>query len=349
MIMKKIFLFGGVVAALMGLASCDDSFDDWASLKTADAPTASAAYGLTFTGSGTDIDMNAENLPDSIDLVTVASTDTMVSNFIVKNVTLNGGKIAYRLVDGKTARVSVKDLDEAAKQQLKSQKYEQRKLNVDVTTAAVLKNGTAVQVLGSVVQNETPLKTPDVDANGYFILGDGANGWKQTEMLASTDGNYYKGFMYLNNNGFKFSTETNWDGTNYGAGFSTAKDAANMSLPDGYTEGYYQVELDLAAKKMTLTAITTIGIIGDATASGWDASTPMTYDKDSHTWVLKDATLKAGELKFRANDGWDINWGGTTDALTQGGANIKITEEGTYDIVLHALADGQAYCTLTKK
>lgn len=461
MIMKKIFLFGGVVAALMGLASCDDSFDDWASLKTADAPTASAAYGLTFTGSGTDIDMNAENLPDSIDLVTVASTDTMVSNFIVKNVTLNGGKIAYRLVDGKTARVSVKDLDEAAKQQLKSQKYEQRKLNVDVTTAAVLKNGTAVQVLGSVVQNETPLKTPDVDANGYFILGDGANGWdptkplmmketaegshiykatmtttgntnwfkfygassyhgastswadvnavqygcatdgdaatfnyvtwgdavkaptiegagtwivtfdantwtysiskpvlymagdangwKQTEMLASTDGNYYKGFMYLNNNGFKFSTETNWDGTNYGAGFSTAKDAANMSLPDGYTEGYYQVELDLAAKKMTLTAITTIGIIGDATASGWDASTPMTYDKDSHTWVLKDATLKAGDLKFRANDGWDINWGGSTDNLVQNGANLKIDEAGKYFIQFFPNCETKSYCTITKK
>ena len=207
MIMKKIFLFGGVVAALMGLASCDDSFDDWASLKTADAPTASAAYGLTFTGSGTDIDMNAENLPDSIDLVTVASTDTMVSNFIVKNVTLNGGKIAYRLVDGKTARVSVKDLDEAAKQQLKSQKYEQRKLNVDVTTAAVLKNGTAVQVLGNVVQNETPLKTPDVDAKGYFILGDGANGWDPTKplmMKETAEGSHiYKATMTTTGN-------TNW-------------------------------------------------------------------------------------------------------------------------------------------
>lgn len=73
------------------------------------------------------------------------------------------------------------------------------------------------------------------------MAGD-ANGWKQTEMLASTDGNYYKGFMYLNNNGFKFSTETDWSGTNYGAGFSTAADAANMTLPDGYAEGYYQVE-----------------------------------------------------------------------------------------------------------
>ena len=50
-------------------------------------------------------------------------------------------------------------------------------------TAAILKNGTAVQVLGNVVQNETPVKTPDVDSKGYFILGDCANGWDPTKPL----------------------------------------------------------------------------------------------------------------------------------------------------------------------
>ena len=50
-------------------------------------------------------------------------------------------------------------------------------------TTAILKNGTAVQVLGNVVQNETPVKTPDVDSKGYFILGDCANGWDPTKPL----------------------------------------------------------------------------------------------------------------------------------------------------------------------
>ena len=226
--------------------------------------------------------------------------------------------------------------------------------NGDAATFNYLTWGDAVQT-PSIEGAGTWIVTLDANTWTYsvskpvlYMAGD-ANGWKQTEMLVSTDGNYFKGFMYLNNNGFKFCTETNWDGTNYGAGFSTVADAANISLPDGYQEGYYQVELDLSAKKMMLTAITTIGIIGDATPSGWDASTPMTYDKDSHAWVIKDATLKAGELKFRANDAWEINWGGTTEALTQGGDNLKIKEDGIYDIELHALADGQAYCTITKK
>lgn len=99
---------------------------------------------------------------------------------------------------------------------------------------------------------------------------------------------------------------------------------------------------------MELTPITTIGIIGDATPGGWDASTPMTYSKADGAWVIKDVTLKDGELKFRANDAWDINWGGTTDALTQNGANLKMSE-GTYDIKLYAWADGFAKCEMTKK
>ena len=50
-------------------------------------------------------------------------------------------------------------------------------------------------------------------------------------------------------------------------------------------------------------------------------------------------------MKFRANDDWAINWGGTLDALTQGGANITVAA-GTYDIQLFAWCDGKAYATL---
>ena len=152
----------------------------------------------------------------------------------------------------------------------------------------------------------------------------------------------------MNNNGFKFCSEKSWDGTNYGAGFSTAGNADNISLPEGNDEGFYKIVLNLDAKTLELTPITTIGIIGDATPNGWDASTPMTYSKADGAWVINDAQLKDGELKFRANDGWDINWGGTPDALTQGGANMKVAA-GTYDIKLYAWADGFAKCIMTKK
>lgn len=189
--------------------------------------------------------------------------------------------------------------------------------------------------------------TYTVSSPVLYLAGD-ANGWNQTEPFASTDGINFWGFAYLNNNGFKFCSQKDWKGTNYGTDFSTAADAGNISLPEGNEEGFYKIVLNLDSKTMELTPITTIGIIGDATPGGWDASTPMTYSKEDGAWVIKDVTLKDGELKFRANDAWDINWGGTPDALTQGGDNLKMSE-GTYDIKLYAWANGYAKCELTKK
>ena len=186
------------------------------------------------------------------------------------------------------------------------------------------------------------------------MAGD-ANGWKQIDYLGSTDGDNFSGFMYLNNKGFKFSSEANWDGTNYGADFSTDTQAANISLPTGDADGYYKVDLTLSTKKMTFTPITVIGLVGDATPNGWpsDANPKgdavMTYNVADRAWEISGVTLKSGELKFRANYAWDINWGGTTDNLTQSGANIKITEDGTYDIKLYAWADGFAKYEITKK
>jgi hypothetical protein len=75
----------------------------------------------------------------------------------------------------------------------------------------------------------------------------------------------------------------------------------------------------------------------------------MTYNKTDRAWEVSGITLKTGEIKFRANSDWAINWGGTTDKLTQGGANIKIADDGTYDIKLYAWADGFAKCEITKK
>ena len=43
--MKKIFLYSGVLLSMLSFASCVDSFNDWAELKTYEAAT-NGAYGL---------------------------------------------------------------------------------------------------------------------------------------------------------------------------------------------------------------------------------------------------------------------------------------------------------------
>lgn len=186
-----------------------------------------------------------------------------------------------------------------------------------------------------------------------YMKGD-ANGWDGYDYLSGEDGVKFTGFMYLNQNGFKFTTAPDWSGTGYGANFDTAPDAANIVITE--PAGYYQVDVDLSEKTYTLTPITSIGIIGSASPNGWDSDVDMTYvpyNKDTKEvngyWEVKNITLSAGEIKFRANDGWDISWGGELDNLTtKNGGNITV-EAGTYDIKLYAWAEGFAKCVMTKK
>lgn len=186
-----------------------------------------------------------------------------------------------------------------------------------------------------------------------YMKGD-ANGWDGYDYLSGEDGVKFTGFMYLNQNGFKFTTAPDWSGTGYGANFDTAPDVANIVITE--PAGYYQVDVDLSEKTYTLTPITSIGIIGSASPNGWDSDVDMTYvpyNKDTKEvngyWEVKNITLSAGEIKFRANDGWDISWGGELDNLTtKNGGNITV-EAGTYDIKLYAWAEGFAKCVMTKK
>ncbi|MBI5915725.1 MAG: RagB/SusD family nutrient uptake outer membrane protein, partial [Bacteroidetes bacterium] len=71
-------------------------------------------------------------------------------------------------------------------------------------------------------------------------------------------------------------------------------------------------------------------------ADGWNSDQNMTYDTAENAWTIT-ADLVAGEAKFRANDGWDINYGdNSADALLEGGgANFTIPANGTYLIKLY--------------
>ena len=181
-----------------------------------------------------------------------------------------------------------------------------------------------------------------------YMKGD-ANGWDGYDYLSGDDGVHFTGYMYLNQNGFKFCTQPNWDGTNYGGAFF-GQESDNIMMTQ--EAGFYQVDVDLSAKNYTLTPFT-IGIIGNATPKGWAGDTDMTYNPEERCWELKNVELTDGEMKFRSNHNWNDpnpNWGGTLDALVQKGDNIKVAEAGTYDIKLMVnWAEGTAKCVMTKK
>ena len=177
-----------------------------------------------------------------------------------------------------------------------------------------------------------------------YMAGD-ANGWNQIDILNSDDGVHFTGYMYLNQKGFKFCSQPNWDGTNYGGAFFGESEDNIMMTQEA---GFYQVDVDLSAKTYTLTPFT-IGIIGNATPKGWAGDTDMTYNPEERCWELKNVELTDGEMKFRHTNDWNLNWGGPLDALVHDGDNIAVAA-GTYDIKLKVnWAEGTAKCEMTKK
>ena len=178
-----------------------------------------------------------------------------------------------------------------------------------------------------------------------YMAGD-ANGWNQIDYLSSEDGVHFTGYMYLNQNGFKFCTQKDWKGTNYGGAFFGESEDNIMMTQEA---GFYQVDVDLSAKTYTLSPFN-IGIIGNATPSGWASDTDMTYNPTERCWEIKGVELSDGEMKFRANDDWALSWGGELDNLTtQNGPNIAVTA-GTYDIKLYIDWEGNtAKCEFIKK
>ena len=90
-----------------------------------------------------------------------------------------------------------------------------------------------------------------------------------------------------------------------------------------------------------------IGLVGDATPNGWNSpDQKMDYNAATGTWSIK-VTLVAGGFKFRLNDDWGWNLGGTTGNLTQNGDNCTAAP-GTYTITLTIINGTTGTYTIVK-
>lgn len=164
------------------------------------------------------------------------------------------------------------------------------------------------------------------------------------------DGNY-KGFAYLNG---EFKYKPHADGNNWDGDWEMAEgDALSGKLnPDGGNNipapatGFYMMDVNVVDLTFTHTLISTIGLIGDATPGGWDTDTDMTFDETDGSWNVT-IDLTDGKIKFRANDGWDINWGGSIDSPMFNQGDIAVSA-GNYTIKFKPVCDGLSTCSMTK-
>ena len=140
--------------------------------------------------------------------------------------------------------------------------------------------------------------------------------------------------------------------------FTVSASAGNMmQIADGAggVEGTFVFYLDLAAAQLTMAPVSSIGLIGSATANGWDAQTNFEYNAETGAMELKNVTLGEGAYKVRVNDNWGNPWedpyaynlGGDPNDMTFGGSDIP-SEPGVYDITMNLSTSANYALTFAK-
>ncbi|WP_296142496.1 SusE domain-containing protein [uncultured Flavobacterium sp.] len=207
-----------------------------------------------------------------------------------------------------------------------------------------------------------------VPLQNLYIMGDAtefgyANNAGNTPLFRDATDRYkfyYTG--YFSAGGIKFlSTLGSWH-PQYGSvsagvlGVSNADGTNEPSPITVATAGYYTLEVNIDLMTYSLvsydaslaTTYPTVGITGSATPNGWPDGGIQDVDMvanttNPHIWKISNIALSVNEAKFRANDSWDVNWGGSTavsGTASLGGSNIPVTAEGNYDVWFNDL-DGR--------
>ena len=348
--MKKYMIFGGAMLAMVGLSSCDESFDDWAAPSTNEPEAALAAYGIEFTASNVEVDMNDAARPDSIRLVSLTASSDEITGMEYDKVTINGCKIPYT-IKGNDIYVGTYALDSLARLALNSQKYEKRALTVAVDAHALLKSGASVAFSKELIQYETPVQTPAEDPNGYYLLGDvSGNGWNPASpvWLAKVADGIYEGTVTTTGAGdhwYKYYGGTDWgdwDGANahcYGCDingdaslFNFINWTANLQCPVINGEGLWKVRLDVNNWTYTINEVKPdLYMTGDKYGWGntWLPMVPC-YGSNEDFWTI--IYLHEGEMfKFAPQAGWGDDFGGQAEINDVAGANITV--DGSNNLV----------------
>lgn len=222
-------------------------------------------------------------------------------------------------------------------------------------------------VMPEAVDPETE-ELPKIYVVGNFLSASGyGSDWTATDAVplaaSAIDETDFEGFVNMDVDAPQYKLlPTNIDFTgDYGdagdsdgsfTGVLEQEGEVNAGTPDGMG-GYYYVKADTEALSYSLTK-TSWGVIGNATPTGWDSDTNMTYDSDTKIWsvtldLIKQEPTENG-FKFRANDAWNLNIG-DTDAdgtLEFDGDNIGVPEDGNYTITLDLSNPRKYTYTLTK-
>jgi hypothetical protein len=188
---------------------------------------------------------------------------------------------------------------------------------------------------------------PELQVPGSY---QGWNPADTTTVLFSVENDgLYEGYVYISPDGsfYKFTQGLDWT-VNWGDnGNDGTLEPGGADIP-ATVAGVYKLNVNLPNLTHTQT-LTNWGLIGNATPTGWDSDTDMTYDPSTKAYTIT-IDLVAGAIKFRANDDWALNLGDNdaNASLEYGGADIMIAEAGNYTINLYIVGVSKYTYTVTK-
>jgi hypothetical protein len=241
--------------------------------------------------------------------------------------------------------------------------------DIDVRLKSTLGSNQGMSAYSNVITlTVTPYSTdlPLLYVIGNFLSDSGyGDNWTPAVTLpalaASAFGKTdFEGYVYINvaSPELKFlptntSFDGDWgdDGSFTGTLVQTGESNVTLAAP-----GYYRVNANTGAPSTNnpggltynFQQVSSWGIIGAATPTGWDSDTNMTYNTTTKKWEIIIA-LTAGEFKFRYNDTWNqgetqlnlgafdpaktgLNYAG--ESMSYGGLNIPVATAGTYLVQL---------------
>lgn len=375
--MKKTILYSLAALAACSLASCSGDYDDWASPQAYSAEEAAAKYGVSFAA-GPEANVTMPDADGQVQLVAISSSNSNVTGYTVKSVTINGEAIDATVEDG-VLSVSAADLLAIVESQNDSRAAVARSFDVKSTVSANLANGDAVtvDVAGETTGSLTPYATPAVDAKGYYLLGnfsENGSGWDLSAPVWMTDNGDGTYTATVNTTGdgdnwYKFycgsqydAANPQWDAVNT-TQMGCASDGDNslhnflvytgdaeygeVKTPVIHGKGQFQVTLDMNNLTYTVKrAEARYYIVGTINNPTWNADASlhnMFYAHGDNVYSYTTRWSAAWDLKFwDANNvgNWDVVWGaGNGDGSPAG--NLTNTNSGAFQ------APSAGYYTLT--
>ena len=186
--------------------------------------------------------------------------------------------------------------------------------------------------------------TYTMEEYSWGIVGSATtNGWGGPDMMFHYNSfqDDWRAVVTLGDGEVKFRFNNDW-GLNYGddgADGTMEANGANIAV----SAGHYLVTMNLNTQSYTMEEMDVWGLVGSATANGWDGPNDKfmpDFGINEGYYYITGAVLTDGEIKVRQNDAWGVNYGddGNDGTLELNGANIPVSA-GTYNITLNLAAN----------